>query len=179
MRPSLATWVDSAHPTGLPHHDATDKRFERAPHWTGTTPRTRRQQDVLRVAWSRYGRTQGPVARAEALPTRVTGRPRTRPSRRSLQRLLGTAPPVDDGRIVEWSRRAGGRKMKARLLGFGCVEIDGTEYTHDVLIDRGQVRKRNKALSKPFRGSLGHTPLSMAEDIPWGGHQLIIGTGVD
>ena len=69
--------------------------------------------------------------------------------------------------------------MKARLLGFGCVEIDGTEYTHDVLIDRGQVRKRNKALSKPFRGSLGHTPLSMAEDIPWGGHQLIIGTGVD
>ena len=52
--------------------------------------------------------------------------------------------------------------MKARLLGFGCVEIDGTEYTNDVLIDRGKVRKRNKGLSKPFRGSLGHTPLSMA-----------------
>ncbi len=69
--------------------------------------------------------------------------------------------------------------MKARLLGFGSIEIDGTEYTHDVLIDRGKVRKRNKALSKPFRGSLGHTPLSTAEDIPWGGPQLIIGTGVD
>ena len=69
--------------------------------------------------------------------------------------------------------------MRARLLGFGSIEIDGTEYTHDVLIDGGKVRKRNKALSKPFRGSLGHTPLSMAEDIPWGGHQLIVGTGVD
>lgn len=69
--------------------------------------------------------------------------------------------------------------MKARLLGFGSIEIDGTEYDHDVVIERGQVRKRNKTPSKPFRGSLGHTPLSMAEDIPWGGRQLIIGTGVD
>lgn len=69
--------------------------------------------------------------------------------------------------------------MRARLLGFGSVEIDGTEYSHDVLIDGGKVRKRNKSLSKPFRGSLGHTPLSLAEDIPWGGHQLIVGTGVD
>lgn len=69
--------------------------------------------------------------------------------------------------------------MRARLLGFGCVEIEGKEYANDVLIERGKVRKRKKALSKPFRGSLGHTPLSMAEDIPWGGQQLIIGTGVD
>src|SRR5450759_3718391 len=35
MRPSLATWVDSAHPTGLPHQAATDKRFERAPTGPG------------------------------------------------------------------------------------------------------------------------------------------------
>lgn len=69
--------------------------------------------------------------------------------------------------------------MKARLLGFGSVEIDGTEYTHDVVIDRGELRKRNKAASKPFRGGFGHTPLSLAEDIPWGGRQLIVGTGVD
>ena len=69
--------------------------------------------------------------------------------------------------------------MKARLIRFGRVEIDGTQYTHDVVIDCGIVRKRNKAASRPFRGSLGHTPLSMAEDIPWGGRQLIVGTGVD
>ena len=69
--------------------------------------------------------------------------------------------------------------MKARLLGFGSIEIDGTEYTHDVVIDRGTVRKRNKAASKPFRGRSGHTPLSLAEDIPWGGRRLIVGTGVD
>ncbi len=69
--------------------------------------------------------------------------------------------------------------MKARLLGFGSLEIDGTRYDHDVVIDRGMVRKRNKAASKQLRGSYGHTPLSMAEDIPWGGRQLIVGTGVD
>lgn len=69
--------------------------------------------------------------------------------------------------------------MKARLLGFGAVEIDGTEYPHDVVIDRGKVRKRNKAASKAFRGSYGHTPLSLAEDIPWGGRQLMVGTGVN
>lgn len=69
--------------------------------------------------------------------------------------------------------------MKARLLGFGSVEIDGTEYTHDVVIERGRVRKRNKASSKPFRGGYGHTPLTIYEDIPWGGRQLIVGTGMD
>lgn len=69
--------------------------------------------------------------------------------------------------------------MKAHLLGFGAVEIDGTRYTHDVLVEGGKVRKRKKASSKPFRSHLGHTPLSLAEDIPWGGRQLIIGTGVD
>jgi hypothetical protein len=69
--------------------------------------------------------------------------------------------------------------VKACLLRFGSVEIDGTRYDHDVVIDRGKVGKRNKAASKPLRGSYGHTPLSTAEDIPWGGHQLIVGTGVD
>ncbi len=69
--------------------------------------------------------------------------------------------------------------MKARLLGFGSIEVDGTVFNHDVLIERGKVRKRDKASSKPFRGGLGHTPLSLAEDIPWGGRQLIVGTGVD
>lgn len=42
--------------------------------------------------------------------------------------------------------------MKARLLGFGAVEVDGRRY--------------------------GHTPLSSGEHLPWGGRELIIGTGV-
>lgn len=69
--------------------------------------------------------------------------------------------------------------MKARLLRFGAIEIDGQEYTHDVVIEGGSVRKRVKAPSKRYRGSYGHTPLSAAEEIPWGGRRLIVGTGAD
>ena len=39
--------------------------------------------------------------------------------------------------------------------------------------------KRRKAPSKPHRGRYGHTPLSIDEVIPWGGTQLVIGTGAD
>ena len=52
-----------------------------------------------------------------------------------------------------------------------------TPYEHDVVIDRGDVRKRIKKPSKPHRAIYGHTPLSADEDIPWSGSQLIIGTG--
>jgi hypothetical protein len=68
-------------------------------------------------------------------------------------------------------------KMKARLLGFGSIEIDGLRYEHDLVIDRDHVRKRNKKPSKPYRPEFGHTPLSADEDLPWGGSRLIIGTG--
>lgn len=76
-------------------------------------------------------------------------------------------------------QRGAEKPMKARLLRFGAVEIDGREYTHDVVIDGGRVRKRDKAPSKTYRGGFGHTPLSTAEDIPWGGRRLIVGTGAD
>jgi len=46
-----------------------------------------------------------------------------------------------------------------------------------VVIERGKVRKRKKGPSKQFREELGHTPLSVGEEIPWGGKQLIVGTG--
>ena len=36
-----------------------------------------------------------------------------------------------------------------------------------------------KAASKRFRGATGHTPLSIAEDIPWRCRRLVIGTGAD
>ena len=67
--------------------------------------------------------------------------------------------------------------MRARLVSFGVLQVEGKEYDHDVLIDRGQVRKRRKGASKQFRDQYGHTPLSVEEDLPWGGHSLIIGTG--
>jgi hypothetical protein len=41
------------------------------------------------------------------------------------------------------------------------------------------VRKRKKKPSKQYRSGFGHTPLSVDEELPWGGSQLIIGTGVN
>jgi hypothetical protein len=52
-------------------------------------------------------------------------------------------------------------------------------YDHDLIIDRGKIRKRKKAASKKFRDAYGHTPLSAAEDIPWRCRRLVIGTGAD
>ena len=60
---------------------------------------------------------------------------------------------------------------------FGSVRVDGVTYEHDLIIDRGRVRKRKKAASRQFRDEFGHTPLSAAEDIPWRCRQLVIGTG--
>jgi len=34
--------------------------------------------------------------------------------------------------------------MKARLIKFGEIEVEGTRYTHDMVIDGGNVRKRKK-----------------------------------
>jgi len=69
--------------------------------------------------------------------------------------------------------------MRARLIGFGLVEVEGQRYDHDVVIDRGRVSKRHKGPSKGVRAEYGHTPLTAAEAIPWGGKRLIIGTGHD
>ena len=67
--------------------------------------------------------------------------------------------------------------MKARLVKFGEIEVEGKHYTHDVVIDAGKVRKRKKGPSKEFREKFGHTPLSAEEKIPWGGKRLVVGTG--
>jgi len=75
--------------------------------------------------------------------------------------------------------RARLRVVKARLIAFGEVEIEGERYTRDVVIDAGRIRKRDKGPSKPLGEQYGHTPLSAAEDIPWGGRRLIIGTGAE
>ena len=52
-------------------------------------------------------------------------------------------------------------------------------YDHDLVIDRGKIRKRKKAASRRFRGGYGHTPLSAAEDIPWRCRRPVIGAGAD
>ena len=69
--------------------------------------------------------------------------------------------------------------MKARLLGIGDIELEGKRYDADVVIERGQVRRRRKKPSKPYRDRFGHTPISADESIPWGGPTLIVGTGAD
>ena len=67
--------------------------------------------------------------------------------------------------------------MKARWIAFGEIEVEGKRYTHDVVIDAGKVSKRVKKASKTYRDQFGHTPLSVEEEIPWGGKRLIVGTG--
>jgi hypothetical protein len=67
--------------------------------------------------------------------------------------------------------------VKAELVAFGQLEIEGKRYSRDVVIDGGEIRKRDKGPSKALQGRARHTPLSAAEQIPWGGKRLIIGTG--
>lgn len=67
--------------------------------------------------------------------------------------------------------------MHFKSFSFGSIQIDGTVYDHDVIIDRGKIRKRKKKLSKKFQGQFGHTPLSIEEEIPWKCRQLVVGSG--
>ena len=50
-------------------------------------------------------------------------------------------------------------------FSFGTLRIDGSMYEQDVVIDRGEIRKREKRLSKKFRDEFGHTPRSIEEEI--------------
>lgn len=67
--------------------------------------------------------------------------------------------------------------MKAELVEFGRLEIEGEIYRKDVVIEGGRIRKRDKGPSKAIMGKARHTPLTAAEEIPWGGGRLLIGTG--
>jgi hypothetical protein len=69
--------------------------------------------------------------------------------------------------------------VKAALIAFGALELDGERFDRDVVIERGRVRKRDKRASKPLRGRYGHTPLSLLEPIPWACRRLIVGTGAE
>jgi len=68
--------------------------------------------------------------------------------------------------------------MKAKLVAFGHIEVEGHAYAKDVVIDCGTIRKRDKGPSKAgMTNRWRHTPLTAAEEIPWGGKRLIVGTG--
>ena len=69
--------------------------------------------------------------------------------------------------------------MRFTGYSFGSIRVDGVTYDHDLIIDRGKIRKRKKAASRKFRGEYGHTPLSVAEDIPWRCRRLVVGSGAD
>jgi hypothetical protein len=69
--------------------------------------------------------------------------------------------------------------VKAELVAFGAIRIDGQSFERDVVIDAGRIRRRRKGPSKARRGEFGHTPLTSAEDIPWGGRRLIVGTAAE
>jgi len=81
------------------------------------------------------------------------------------------------------SKRGDGRKgsgkagLNFEAFAFGSIRIDGTTYDYDVVIDRGQVSKRNKKPSKKFRAAFGHTPISIEEHLPWKCRRLVVGTG--
>ncbi|MGH9460156.1 MAG: MTH938/NDUFAF3 family protein [Vicinamibacteria bacterium] len=67
--------------------------------------------------------------------------------------------------------------MEFDAFSFGSIRIDGITYEHDVVIDRGEVRKRRKQPSRKLRDASGHTPLSLEEKIPWKCRRLVVGTG--
>jgi hypothetical protein len=69
--------------------------------------------------------------------------------------------------------------MRFEKYEFGSIKIDGITYEHDVMIDYGEITRRQKKRSKKYRDSFGHTPLSPDEKIPWKCRRLVIGTGMN
>lgn len=67
--------------------------------------------------------------------------------------------------------------MEFDYPGFGRIVVDGEIFDHDVILEGGQIRARDKTPSRRWKSRYGHTPLTAEEDIPWSGHRLIIGSG--
>jgi hypothetical protein len=69
--------------------------------------------------------------------------------------------------------------VRFEKFSFGSIRIDGAAYDYDLIIDRGEIRKRKKKASKRHRDAFGHTPLSLEEEIPWRCRRLVVGTGAE
>ncbi len=67
--------------------------------------------------------------------------------------------------------------MDVEYPGFGLIVINGQRFDRDMVVEPGKIRPRKKGPSKVRRGEYGHTPLTAAEDLPWSGSRLVIGTG--
>lgn len=67
--------------------------------------------------------------------------------------------------------------MDVEYPGFGSIVVDGQRYDHDVVIEDGRVRPRDKGPSRMLKPAFGHTPLTPDEDIPWSKPTLVIGSG--
>jgi hypothetical protein len=91
---------------------------------------------------------------------------------RNDEQVLLAVAPTFTGRMI-----AQEAPMQIEMFSFGEITIDGVTYEHDVVIDHGKIRKRNKKPSKKLQDTFGHTPLSAAEKIPWKCRRLVIGTG--
>src|SRR6266496_1402633 len=89
----------------------------------------------------------------------------------------GSGPAAGTGHTIAVQARS--ISVRFTEYSFGSVRVDGVTYDHDLIIDRGKVRKRKKAASRKFRGAYGHTPLSIAENIPWRCRRLVVGSGAD
>jgi hypothetical protein len=65
--------------------------------------------------------------------------------------------------------------MRDTDYSFGSIRVDGATYDHDLIIDRGKIRKRKKAASRKFRrvrahsalGRAGHSGLSRGDAVGW------------
>ena len=68
--------------------------------------------------------------------------------------------------------------MEFGKFKFGSLKIDGIMYKHDLVIDRGKIRVREKRESRTYRNKFGHTPISLKENIPWKCKRLVVGTGM-
>jgi hypothetical protein len=68
---------------------------------------------------------------------------------------------------------------KINTTQFGSITVDGTLFTHDILIDlEGQIQKRKKKLSKQIYGTSHTLSLAEAEHVyQEGAQQLILGSG--
>jgi hypothetical protein len=104
----------------------------------------------------------GAAARASARPWPMTRGP-----------VIAQAPDHHEARPATGHGRAipvRARSISMRFTGFssGSIRVDGVTYDHDLVIDRGKIRKRKKAASRKFRGAYGHTPLCR------GGHPVAV-----
>ena len=67
--------------------------------------------------------------------------------------------------------------MKIEKVLFGSIKIDGKEFSEDIIIEKGEIKQRDKSASRKYKQIYGHTPLTIEENIPWDCKTLVIANG--